>query len=61
MCSFIFLAKKKDVQLLEEDSNNQHKTPLGVSRTKVHKILTGMCNICEADFYQTKGDLKFKS
>ena len=61
MCSFIFLAKKKDVQLLEEDSNNQHKTPLGVSRTKVHKILTGMCNTCEADFYQTKGDLKFKS
>ena len=27
----------------------------------VHKILTGMCNICEADFYETKGDLKFKS
>ena len=60
MCSFIFLAKKA-VQLLEDDSNNQHKTPLGVSRTKVHKILTGMCNTCEADFYQTKGDLKFKS
>ena len=23
--------------------------------------MTGMCNTWEADFYQTKGDLKFKS
>lgn len=58
---FYISCKKKAVQLLEEDSNNQHKTPLGISWTKVHKILTGMCNTCEADFYQTKGDLKFKS